>query len=81
MNEHRSARPAHRLQAARDHLGGARRELQQAYDMARAGGGDAHVQLEEALAHLGHLEELVADAERHLPEEPEPGGRGEPGER
>lgn len=49
--------------------------------MARAGGGDARVQLEEALAHLGHLEELVADAERHLPEESEPGGRGELGER
>lgn len=70
MSEHRSARPAHRLQTARHHLDEARRELQQACDLAQTGGGQR--QLEAVLAHLRHLEELMDDAERHLPQEQGP---------
>jgi hypothetical protein len=67
MSEQRSARPAHRLREARWHLEEAQRELRGVRELAQAG-RDWHGQLDAALAHLSHLEEAVADAERQLPD-------------
>jgi hypothetical protein len=73
VSEQRSARPARRLREARWHLGEAQWELQQVREQAQAG-GDWQGQLDAALAHLHHLEDAIADAERHLPEEPQAPG-------
>jgi hypothetical protein len=68
MNDHRSARPAHRLGAARQHLEEAERELRQVRDQAEAG-GDWHRLLEAALAHLSEMDRLLLDAEQRMPED------------
>jgi hypothetical protein len=64
--QRRSARAAHRLLAARNHLAEATRELEQVREMAEAG-DDWHGQLEAAMSHLRHLDGVVADAERQVP--------------